>query len=65
MHVEQVEHSERVVRAIGNRVVAVDGGSGHELDVRMERSQHERDRVVGAGIDIEDQLGRRGHLRGC
>ena len=59
---EEVEHAQCVVGAGGDRVVAVDGRRRDELQVGVEHREHERDRVVGAGVDVEDQLGRASHL---
>ena len=53
---EEVDHAQRVVRAVLDRVVAVHRGRGDELQVRVERRQHQRDRIVGPGVDVEDQL---------
>jgi hypothetical protein len=58
---EQVEHAQRVVGAVRDRVVAVDGRRSDQLEVGVERGQHQRDRVVGARVDVEDQLPWGGH----
>ena len=51
-----VEDPQRVLRAVVDRDVAVDGRRGDQLQVRVEGREHERDGVVGPGIDVEDQL---------
>jgi hypothetical protein len=58
---EQVEDPKRVVGAVRDRVVAVDRRRGDQLEIGMERGQHQGDRVVRAGVDVEDQLPARRH----
>ena len=58
-----VEDSERVLGADVHRHVAIHGGRADQLKVRVKRREHQRDSVVGAGIDVQDQLLR--HVREC
>ena len=48
-----IEHPKRVLGAVGQGRIAVDGGRADELDVRRERRDHEGDGVVRAGVDVE------------
>jgi hypothetical protein len=58
---DPVEHAEGVLRGVVECRVAVDRRRADELEVRRERRDHERHRVVGSGVDVEDHLG--GHDR--
>ena len=51
-----VQHAQRVVGAILHLDIAVDRGAAHQIERRMQRRQHHRDRIVGAGIDVENQF---------
>src|SRR5581483_9814302 len=57
-----VEDAERVLGGEVERDVAVDRGRPDQLKIGMQRRQHQRDGVVGPGVDVLDQLGaRHGH----
>jgi hypothetical protein len=43
-----------------DRRVAVDRRGADQLDIGRERRGHQRDGVIGAGVDVEDDLG--GHI---
>jgi len=57
-----VENAEGVVRAVLDLDVAVHGGTGQQVEIRMQRGQHDGDGVIGAGVHVEDELAR-GHSR--
>ena len=58
---DMIEHAQRVVGAVLDLDIAVDGRAGDEVERRMQRREHDRHGVVGAGVDVEDQLPA-GHL---
>ena len=58
---DMVEHAQRIVGAVMHLDIAVDGRAGDELERRMQRREHDRHGVVGAGVDVEDEL-LAGHL---
>ena len=51
---DEREHAERVVGRLLERLVAVHGGDADELDLGARQREQERDRVVVAGIAVED-----------
>ena len=53
---DMVEHTQRVVGAVMHLDIAVDRSAGDELERRMKSGEHDRHRVVGPGVDIEDEL---------
>ncbi|HUY71494.1 MAG TPA: hypothetical protein VMV08_04590 [Gaiellaceae bacterium] len=62
-----VEDAKRVLGPVSNRRVPGDGRHAEQLDGRAERREHDRDRVVRTGVDIENHLVIFGLLRlaGC
>ena len=52
----ELEQLQRVDRRLLERLVAVDGGDADELDLRAREREQERDRVVVAGVAVEQDL---------
>jgi hypothetical protein len=53
---DEVEHTQRVVGGHVQRGVAVDGGDADQVQIRVQRGEHDGDRVVGAGVHVQDHL---------
>src|SRR5215216_1741171 len=56
-----IEYAQRIGRAMLDLGITVDRRAAHEVEVRVERRKHDRDRIVGSGVDVEDKLA--GHVR--
>ncbi len=54
----ELEHAQRVVRRLVERLVAGDGRHADELELGRREGQQDRDRVVVAGIAVEDDRSR-------
>ncbi len=52
----ELEQLQRVDGRLLERLVAVDGGDADELDLRAGQGEQERDRVVVAGVAVEEDL---------
>ena len=55
------EHAQRVARRRLERQVARDGREREQLDLRAREREQDRDRVVHAGVAVDDERG--GHRR--
>ena len=53
---DELEQLQRVDRRLLERLVAMDGRDADELDLRAREREQERDRVVVAGVAVEDDL---------
>ena len=53
---DELEQLQRVDRRLLERLVAVDGRDADELDLRAREREQERDRVVVAGVAVEEDL---------
>ncbi len=51
---DELEHPQRVVGRLLERLVAVDGGDADELDLGAREREQQRDRVVVPGVAVED-----------
>ena len=51
-----VKRAQRVFGRVLDLAIAVDRRAGDQLELRMQRRQHDRHRIVGARVDIEDEL---------
>ena len=58
----ELEHAQGVRRRLLERLVAGDGGHAEELDLRRGDGEHQRDRVVVAGVAVDHD--RHGHQVG-
>jgi hypothetical protein len=53
---DQVQRSQRIVRAARHLDIAVDGADADEFEVRVQRGQHDGHRVVGAGVAVDHEF---------
>ena len=53
----RLQDGEGVADDVVKRGVAVHAGDAEELDLRMACSEQQRERVVDAGVDVEDEAG--------
>ena len=60
---DMVEDAKRILGAVVDRDVAVDRRRRDQIELGMECREHQRDGIVGAGVDVEDDL--LGHEREC
>ena len=51
-----LQHAQGVLGGVVDRGVPGDGRDGEQLEPRVERREHDRDRVVRARVDVEDEL---------
>ena len=58
---DEVEHAQRVRGRLLERLVAVHGRDAEHLELRARECEQQRDRVVVAGIAVEDDRDRRAH----
>ena len=54
----ELEHRERVLGGVVDRDVAHHGGGADQVDLRRGDRVEERERVVDAGVDVQDQRDR-------
>ena len=54
---DEIEHAPGYCQCTYSTLdIAVDCRAGDELQRRMQRRQHDRHRIVGAGVDVEDEF---------
>ena len=59
---DEIENAQRIVGAVLDRHVAVDGGHADQFQPRMQRGEHDRDGVVGGCVGVDPDAAVDAHL---